>query len=321
MAKQHPNGKYLFGPVASRRLGISLGIDLVPYKVCSFNCIYCESGATTHLTAERREYVPTTAVIAQLKQLLDDRPEIDYLTFSGAGEPTLHSGIGEIVHFLKDNYPKYKICLLTNASMFHSPTIIAELKPIDLIVPSLDASSPEEYLKINRPSPACDYQTLVDNLINFSHNFNGELWLEIFIVPGINDSDAAINRFVELTRKIAPTKVQFNTLDRPGCVDWLEPSSEANTRRFINAMERVCPVEAVGPFRYQTPAGSTSYSPQELQNRIMALIQRRPCTAADMLTTLNCSAHELQQALDSLRQQQLISGTASPRGEFFSPVK
>ena len=320
MTKNSCSDKYLFGPVASRRLGLSLGIDLVPYKTCSFNCIYCESGVTTKLTAERCEYVPTSEVIRQLDELLSTAPQIDYLTFSGAGEPTLHSGLGEIVNFIKTSYPQYKICLLTNSTMFSQPDFFLEISNIDLIVPSLDASCTAEYLKINRPVTACDYDSFIAGLIEFSRSFTGEMWLEIFIVPGVNDSDDSIKQFVKLASKIKPTKVQFNTLDRPGCVPWITASSPENTMRFIKAMEAVCPVEAVGPFKYRTQVAPATNSVGELKQRIMALISRRPCTADDMQETLGVSAGILEQALVELRSQHLVKIENNDRGDFFRPI-
>ncbi|MCK4981982.1 MAG: radical SAM protein, partial [Victivallaceae bacterium] len=153
--------KYLFGPVASRRLGISLGVDLVPFKTCSINCVYCESGVTTNLTLKRREYISADEVIKQLDELLSNNPEIDYLTFSGAGEPTLNSGIGRVVNFVKTNYPQYKICLLSNGTLFSDPELLTEIADIDLCIPSLDASCEEEFKIINRPSPELDFATYV----------------------------------------------------------------------------------------------------------------------------------------------------------------
>jgi wyosine [tRNA(Phe)-imidazoG37] synthetase (radical SAM superfamily) len=320
MAKKASSGQYLFGPVASRRLGLSLGIDLVPYKTCSFNCIYCESGKTTALTAKRLEYVPTIEVIQQLDELLCNNPQIDYLTFSGAGEPTLHSGLGKIISFLKTNYSQYKICLLTNSTMFSHPEIFAEISTIDLIVPSLDASCAAEYLKINRPAPECDYNSFIAGLVEFSSSFTGEMWLEIFIVPGINDSAVAIERFVDLARQIKPTKVQFNTLDRPGCVPWITASSPENTMRFIKAMEPICPVEAVGPFKYRTPTCTASLAINELKQRIIELITRRPCRAIDMQETLGVDEALLTTALAELKSQQAIEVESSERGDFFRPM-
>lgn len=143
--------KYLFGPVPSRRLGISLGVDLVLHKTCSLNCIYCECGRTTNLTVQRNEYVPTEIVLSELNHFLASNPKLDYITFSGSGEPTLHSGIGEIVNYLKNNFPSYKIALLTNGTLFNQSKIRQEVKSIDLILPSLDAVSDKVFQKINQP--------------------------------------------------------------------------------------------------------------------------------------------------------------------------
>ncbi|MDK2863513.1 MAG: hypothetical protein PWQ46_1223, partial [Methanomicrobiaceae archaeon] len=181
--------RYLFGPVPSRRLGISLGIDLVPHKTCSFNCIYCECGQTTDLTCERREYVPTNRVIAELDDFLATAPDLDYVTFAGSGEPTLHSGIGEIISFIKDRYPRYRVAVLTNSALFTDPDVRAALMRADLVVPSLDAVSEEVFVKINRPSPGITAGQVLEGLLDFAREYTGEVWLEIFIVPGVNDTD------------------------------------------------------------------------------------------------------------------------------------
>ena len=141
---------YLFGPVPSRRLGISLGLDLVPHKTCSLNCIYCESGKTTNLTIERKEYIPTAVLISELTTFLKTKPKLDYITFSGAGEPTLHSDIGTIVTFIKKNYPDYQLALITNGTLFYLSKLRREVKPVDLILPSLDAVSEKTFKRINR---------------------------------------------------------------------------------------------------------------------------------------------------------------------------
>jgi len=143
--------KHLFGPVPSRRLGISLGIDLVPYKTCTANCVYCECGKTTNLTIERKEYIPTDEILNELDVYLKQAPDLDYITFSGSGEPTLHSKIGEIINFLKKNYPQYKVAVLTNGTLLFHKELRDELKNADIIKPSLDAGSDEIFKKIKRP--------------------------------------------------------------------------------------------------------------------------------------------------------------------------
>jgi wyosine [tRNA(Phe)-imidazoG37] synthetase (radical SAM superfamily) len=310
--------KYLFGPVASRRLGISLGIDLVPFKTCSINCVYCESGATTNLTLKRREYVPADEVIRQLDELLAGAPEIDYLTFSGAGEPTLNSGIGKVIKFIKDKYPQYKICLLTNGTLFSDPELLAEIAPVDLCIPSLDASSEEEFKVINRPSPELDFNTYVKALLKYCRESEAEIWLELFIVPGQNDSDESIQRFVELIKEAKPDKVQLNTLDRPGTVDWIKPSSGENTMRFVRALEPFVPVEAVGPFKYKSPALQKQLKAEEIDKLILDLISRRPSTLSDMSETFGVPEKQIKERLNVLTEAGTIKSESSSRGEFFS---
>ncbi|MDD5729294.1 MAG: radical SAM protein [Victivallales bacterium] len=312
------NHKYLFGPVASRRLGISLGVDLVPFKTCSLNCIYCESGATTAFSRERREYVPAAAVIRELDNLLATGPKIDYLTFSGAGEPTLNSGIGQVINFLKNQYPDYKICLLTNATLFDNPQVLREIAPVDLCIPSLDASCKKEFEIINRPCPGLDYTRYVDALKNYCRNTESEVWLELFIVPGQNDSDASIKRFAGIIAKAMPDKVQLNTLDRPGTVDWIQASSAANTMRFVKVLEPLLPVEAVGPFKYKSPALQQEFAPKTIDKLILELVSRRPATLSDMTETFGTSAAKIKNRLLVLTASGKIKAQAGKRGEFYS---
>ncbi len=312
---------YLFGPVASRRLGISLGMDLVPHKTCSLNCVYCESGATTLLTAERREYAPAKEVIRQLDERLRVQPQLDYLTFSGAGEPMLNSGIGRIVAFVKHNYPRYRMCLLTNGTLLHDPKAVRDIADIDLVIPSLDATNQQEFEAINRPGPELNFEHFSTALINYCRATKSTIWLEIFIVPGVNDSDASIARFAKLVKAAVPTKVQLNTLDRPGCVDWIKPSTAENTMRFVRALEPLVPVEAVGPFKYQSTSTAAIAADSHCSNlgeRILALVTRRPSTALDIVTTFGISEALVQNKLCELLNRGSIRIEIRERGEFYT---
>ncbi len=309
---------YVFGPVASRRLGVSLGVDLVRPKTCSLNCIYCEAKATTRLTLERREYVPADAVIRELDEVLKARPQLDYITFSGSGEPTLNSGIGKVVDFLKKNYPEYPLCLLTNGFALGDPELRREIAAVDRVVPSLDASNREEFEAINRPAPGLDFDRFVADLTDYCRTTESEVFLELFIVPGVNDSDASIARFVEIIRHMQVDQVQLNTLDRPGVVDWLEPSAPENTRRFIKALEPFAAVEAVGPFRYRTRTKNlvkASFSDAEQQ--ILELVSRRPATLKDLAVALGIEEARIEILLDSLFKFGLIEIEKQQRGTFY----
>ena len=311
--------QYVFGPVASRRLGVSLGVDLVRPKTCSLNCIYCEAQATTNLTLKRMEYVPIDAVIRELDEVLSRHPQLDYVTFSGSGEPTLNSGIGRVVEWLKQHYPEYRLCLLTNGFALGDPELRREIAAIDRVVPSLDASNQEEFEAINRPAPGLDFDRFVADLTDYCKTTKSEVFLELFIVPGVNDSDESIARFVEIIRNLKITEVQLNTLDRPGVVDWLKPSSPANTRRFIEALEPFVPVEAVGPFRYRTQ--TIAHDPSLFtgaEKRILDLVSRRPATVADLEVALNRPGSEINPILEKLFKSGLVEIEKQQRGTFYS---
>ncbi len=307
----------VFGPVASRRLGVSLGVDLVPPKTCPLDCVYCEAGVTTRLTAERREYVPTERVLAELDEVLGASPRLDYVTFSGAGEPTLHSGIGRIARHIKDSHPGYRICLLTNSVLLKDRGLRGEISAVDLVVPSLDASDEEEFRVINRPAPGISFGGLVDGIREFCDGSSAAVNLELFIVPGVNDSDASIARFAGIISGLKVDKVQLNTLDRPGCVDWIRPSTASNTRRFIAALEPIVPVEAVGPFRYSSVRADLPAVRTELDCRILELAARRPVTEADLLTATGTGGETLRGRLDALIGDGLLESEREERGEFF----
>lgn len=242
--------KYIFGPINSRRLGRSLGIDMVPLKTCPLDCVYCEAKATTNLTMERKEYVPVDTVLAELDETLKSLPELDYVTFSGSGEPTLNSRIGDVVNFVKSRYPQYKVCLLTNGLLLGEPDLQQEISGIDLLIPSLDGSNAAEYEAINRPVKSMPFDKMLAGLLDYLPRAPMKVWLELFVLPGVNDTAASIERFAEIIRQLQVDKVQLNYLDRPGAVADLKVADEAVLRRFIKALRPAVQVETVGKYRY-----------------------------------------------------------------------
>ncbi|MBL8028281.1 MAG: radical SAM protein [Fibrobacteres bacterium] len=307
--------KYLFGPLASRRLGMSLGVDLVPHKICNFNCVYCECGETTDLTTERREYIPIFRVLDELKDFFKTRPEVDYITFSGAGEPLLNKGIGGVVNFIKQNYPGYKTALLTNSAFLVKPEVRAEIMALDLIVPSLDAITKSVYQKINRCdlSQTPDPISIIESLVSFRQEFKGQMWLEIFIVPGVNDSLQELDLLSKAAERIKPDKVQINGLDRPGTEDWVRPMLPEEAKRVISFFKRV-PVELV-----TKPKGRGVESGENIDriSKITALISRRPSTLEDISHTLGLSENETSDIMDALIENGSVTFTTEERGVFF----
>ena len=226
--------RYLFGPVPSRRLGISLGVDLVPHKTCTLDCVYCECGETTNLTVTRKEYVPVKDVINELKHYLASKPDLDYITFSGSGEPTLHSGLGAVIDYIKDNYPEYKVCLLTNGTLFTDPAVRKGVLRTDLIFPSLDAACSDTFSQVNRPCEELDCNEIIEGLVSLRHEYKGLMITEVLIVPGTNDTSQELELLKEALEKIKPDLVQIGTLDRPGTEEWVEAAPKERLQEIAD---------------------------------------------------------------------------------------
>lgn len=304
--------RYLFGPVPSRRLGRSLGIDLVPQKTCTFDCAYCECGRTTVLTLERREYVPTGRVIAELDDCLAKAPDIDYVTFAGSGEPTLHSGIGDIISFIKDRYPRYRVAVLTNGALFVDPDVRAALMRADLVVPSLDAVSEDIFRDINRPSPGITAGQVVAGLVAFSREFPGVIWLEVFIVPGKNDTDEELLRLRDAVAAIAPDRVQVNTLDRPGTdirVRRASPRTLERARTIIGGNAEVIGAASCEP--------ATAPEMRDVADMLLATLRRRPCTVADLSRISGLRPAEVTKHLRILEEKGAVEPVREQRGVFY----
>ncbi|MDD4909604.1 MAG: radical SAM protein [Candidatus Omnitrophica bacterium] len=206
--------KYLYGPVKSRRLGYSLGVSLVPHKVCNFDCVYCQLGRTTVHTDRRKEYVKIEEIVAEIREWLEraeDAPQsLDYITISGSGEPLLNAGIGDLIKKIKD-LTSVPLALITNSQCMVDKGIRRALKGVDLIVPSLDAVTQEEFEKIDRPAGNIKIYDIIKGLIHMRKEFKGRIWLEIMIVKGINDSTDYIKYFKPVLSRIDPDKIQLNT--------------------------------------------------------------------------------------------------------------
>jgi len=305
--------KHLFGPVPSRRLGLSLGIDPVPYKTCSFDCVYCECGATTKLTAARNEYIPVDEIISELDSFLSSNPTLDYITFSGSGEPTLNIVIGRVLSYLKKNFSQYKIAVLTNSSLFSDPEVREELLLADVIMPSLDAVSENVFQKINRPASGINISEIINGLIDFRKEFSGKIWLEIFIITGINDTDEEIKKLHAVLNKINPDLIQLNSLDRPGTENWVVPADEETLEKFKKKFADL-PVVTISNYQNREKIGSYNL---KIEDAILSTISRRPCTAEDLSEILDIHIAELNKYLDTLHENGRIEAVKKPRGIFF----
>ncbi len=211
--------KHIFGPINSRRLGTSLGIDAIYFKVCSFDCLYCEVGITNIKTIERKEWVKKDDIIAELKDYLaKNDKKLDYITFSGSGEPTLNSKIGEIIDEIK-KITTTKVAVLTNSSLFDDKNVQNELLKADLVVPSLDAVTETLFHKIDLPHKDVKIENIIKGLIEFRKLYTGQIWLEVLVLKGFNDTEEEFNKIAECVKLIKPDKVQINNLDRKPSYD------------------------------------------------------------------------------------------------------
>lgn len=305
--------KYLFGPVPSRRLGMSLGIDLVPHKVCSLNCIYCECGPTTRLTIERKEYVPYNEVIEELKNHLGNNPAPDYITFSGSGEPTLNSRIGDILKFIKQNYPDIPVAVLTNGTLLNNKQVRTEILDADLVLPSLDVASDLFFRKINRPFHSLNIEDYINGLCEFRKEYQGKIWLEVLIIPGYNDSKQDLILLKETFKKIQPESIQLNTLDRPGVVPGIKAAGKEELEQIADfwGLDNVEIIAAV-PERKEIKSFR-----DDIESAILETIFRRPCTIDDLAKILGLHIDEINKYLDVLEADNKIKSVQQERGVFY----
>jgi len=304
---------YLFGPVPSRRLGISLGVDLVPMKTCTLNCIYCECGESTHLTLERGEYVPFAMVKKELSFYFENNPAPDYITFSGSGEPTLNSRIGDVLDFIKNQIHDIPLAVLTNGTLFYQKQVREDIKGATVIIPSLDSATEKVFRKINRPSPHLKLDTIVQGLIQLRKEYSGKIWLEIFIVPGMNDTEQELTALKQVIEKIEPDQIQLNTLDRPGPVSTVRAATRKELEHIIDfwQLENVSIIADV-PERKALLAYR-----KDIESAILGTIARRPCTVKDLSEILGLQINEVKKYIDSLHTEKKIKVVKQNRGLFY----
>ncbi len=305
--------KHLFGPVPSRRLGMSLGVDLVPHKICTLNCIYCECGVSTNLTTERKEYVSFDEIIKELDNFFSNNENPDYITFSGAGEPTLNINIGKVIDHIRRNYPEVPIAVLTNGSLFNDTKVRQELLQANLILPSLDAATEKAFKKIDRPNKNLKIEDYIRGLVDFRKEFTGAIWLEVMILPGFNDDLENLRRLKDSILRINPEKIQLNTLDRPGVIENIRAATRLELQNIIDIWN-IKNVEIIASSVRRK--GNRSFR-KDTENAVLETISRRPCTLEDLQDMLGLHINEINKYLDILDQEGKIETYRQERGIFY----
>lgn len=303
----------IFGPVPSRRLGRSLGIDVVAAKTCSYDCLYCESGPTTHLTLQRQLFVAPDQVLCELDDYFGQHPEgADVLTFSSAGEPTLYLGLGCLLEAIKLRFPQLPLVVLTNGSLLGDPEVREELRFADRVVPSLDAVDDEVFRRLNRPHPNIDVATVIEGLRAFRRDYRGQFHLEIMLVAGFNDHDQHLRALARVAESLNPNRIELNTVVRPPACPGIRGLSPLQMRMAAQQFSQGR-TEIIGKFAGHAEQRQGS----DLTSRVCDLLRRRPCTAEEMVESLAVSREALENELLQLEREGIVRITVFAGCRFF----
>lgn len=290
--------RLVYGPVPSRRLGASLGVDVVPLKVCSFGCTYCQLGPTQRLTTRRRAFYPVRTILSQVARRLQNCTPPDAVTIAGSGEPTLFAGLGELVKGLKD-LTHLPVALLTNGSLLSREAVRREARGVDLLLPSLDAGDEQTFQRVNRPAAGLTLAGVVDGLARFRAQFAGQIWLEVMLLAGITDTPESVTLIAGLARRLTPDRVQLNTPVRPTFELDAAPVSPQRLERLARLFEPPAEIIAEG----QPQVGRQAARPSESDADVVSLLQRRPCTLDDIAAGLALHPNEIAKALGRLQRE------------------
>ena len=305
--------KYLYGPVPSRRLGRSFGIDIVPLKVCTLDCIYCQLGKTGRTTTERKEYIPIEPVLVELKEELAEGIHADYITIAGSGEPTLNSRLGELIDGTKKltNIP---VAILTNGSLLYRQDVRADCLKADIVMPSLDAGDEQTFQKINRPNSIISIKMLISGLCALRKEFSGQIWLEVFVVEGINTGAEQIAGIKKAIKLIEPDKIHLNTAVRPTA----DPNiTRLNAEKMLEIADRLGPkCEVVAEFspRYgNMPNENKSKDITEPYSAmihkaeaLLSMLKRRPCSLNDICSGMGLNRNEAIKHISYLQHKGVV---------------
>jgi wyosine [tRNA(Phe)-imidazoG37] synthetase (radical SAM superfamily) len=306
--------RYLYGPVPSRRLGRSLGIDLVPHKICTYDCIYCQIGKTTKKTLLRREYVPVKEVLEEVKTfLLEGSSSIDYLSLSGSGEPTLHSKIHSIIQGMKEITP-IPVAVITNGSLQYEQEVREDLLQADILLPSLDAVSPEVFRKINRSHKKLSIERVIEGMVEFRKIYKGQIWLEILFCKGVNDGQDELLKMKSAIDRIQPDRIHLNTVVRPPSEEWVVPLSQMEMeeiRAFFGEKASI-----ISEFDRHL----SSVMERDIKEEILKILRRRPLSLSDLSKGMGIPQSELDKHIKPLVQKGKIQ-TREFRNSIYYEIK
>ncbi|MCX6122986.1 MAG: radical SAM protein [Ignavibacteriales bacterium] len=306
--------KYTFGPVPSRRLGLSLGVDIIPNKLCSLDCVYCEVGITDKRGLARKEYLPANEILAEVKDVIAEYPDLDHITISGSGEPTLNSKIGDIIRGIK-HMTSVPVAVLTNGTLLDNPEVRRDLMDADIVSPSLDAVSADVFEKVDRPNPKLRISTIIDGIKAFRREYQGRMWIEILFVKGMNDHDEEVFKMKQVLDEILPEKIHLNTVIRPPAYAIAQPVDEDRLKEIQKILgERS---EIVGIFKETHKTQKHSIDGQA----ILALLKRRAMTVDQMTESLAMQQEEIIATLKQLDQGKCLKSYVFNGEEYYQALQ
>ncbi len=300
--------RYVFGPVVSRRIGRSLGVDVLPPKTCTYDCIYCQLGRTTRQNAERGEFVPLEDVVAEVRRKLAEEHAVDYITLVGSGEPTLYSRLGDFIAQVKA-MTDVPVAVITNGSLLWRPEVRAELLQADLVIPSLDAADAEMFQEVNRPDDAILFDRMIAGLVAFRSEFGGQLWLEVLLLAGITDDQVA--QIKTLADRIGPDRIQLNTAVRPPAFSTARPLSAAELERYAAMLGPHA--EIVADVAPADDAATRTALPEEVLN----MLRRHPASVCETAINLSITEQNARECIETLLDSGAIEEHRLEKGTYY----
>ena len=292
--------KYVFGPVPSRRLGLSLGVDMVPFKVCTLDCMYCQIGHTTEKTVQRKDFVPLEDVLSELKEKLNQGVKADFVTLSGSGEPTLNKSLGELVSRIK-KLTEIPVAILTNGTLLADESVRKDCAKADVVLPSLDAADQDTFQHINRPYCDINIENVISGLCTFRNEYRGQIWLEVFLIEGVNTAQHQIENLKRAIKKIRPDKIQLNTAVRPTVDSNVKKVDFEKLGTIAEQLGKKAEVVA----DFMGPHGTTEAKKDA--EEVLSMLKRRPCSLDDISLGMGMVTSQVQKYIDHLLKQGAIS--------------
>ncbi|TXJ53984.1 GTPase ObgE [Brachyspira aalborgi] len=304
--------KRVFGPVLSKRLGNSLGIDVIPHKTCSYNCIYCQLGSEENTITDLTNYYSVDEIIYELKEALLNNKNIDYITFTGSGEPTLYKDLKKLIYEIK-KITDIPVCIITNGSLLYKQEMRSNLLLADLIIPSLDAGNEETFKLIDNPNKEIDFDKMVEGLIEFKKVFKGEYWLEIFLLKDINDNEVELDDIIKIVKKIKPDRIQLITATRRVANEKAKALSDEELKKIKKYFNSKCDIEIDIPNISENHKGNTRILTED---DIVNFLIRQPDTAYIIAKSFNENERKVKELLDLLIKknkvrEEIVNGVVS----------